>query len=266
VSTVPPSPRGSTAKATGEPGHPDHYSYAIYADPRTASSFDARRFGGPIGILLLEDQQRVIEAFLGDLAGLRVIDVGTGTGRAALALARRGACVTGVDASTEMLKVAAERAQESGLAIEFVPGDAHDLAYADRAFEAAVCLRVLMHTPDWKQCLAELCRVAGRRVVFDYPALGSLAALQAAARRIAHAAGRRVESYRVLSARSITRELERHGFHILAVHRQFVLPIACHKAIGSPRVTRVVEEALARIGLLRLAGSPVTVVAERCAS
>jgi hypothetical protein len=47
-------------------------------------------------------------------------------------------------------------------------------------------------------------------------------------------------------------------------HRQFVLPIALHKAIGSRAFTVGVETVLARIGLLRLVGSPVTVVAVRC--
>ncbi len=216
--------------------------------------------------MLGEEQERVLETFLGDVTGVRAIDVGTGTGRAALILARRGALVTGVDASIEMLKVAQGRAAEAGLQVVFAPGDAHALGFADGAFEMGVCLRVLMHAPDWKQCLAELCRVTSRRIVFDYPALCSLAALQAAGRRVLQAAGRRIEAYRVFSAASIRRELERNGFCIVARHRQFVLPIAFHKMIGSPGMTRAIEAVLARIGLLRLAGSPVTVMAERCES
>jgi len=50
------------------------------------------------------------------------------------------------------------------------------------------------------------------------------------------------------------------------VHRQFVLPIACHKLIGSRGATERIEGSLARLGLLRLLGSPVTLVADRCAS
>ena len=265
MSRARPSHEGPPA-AADHPGRSNHYSYVVYADPGTAASFDNRRFSGPIGALLLEEQARVLDAFLGDIAGLAVLDVGTGTGRAALALARRGASVTGVDASSEMLKIARARAKEEGLRITFGHADAHALGCSDRSFEVAVCLRVLMHAPDWKCCLAELCRVARHRIVFDYPAMVSVAALQAAGRHLAHSAGRRVEAYRVLSARSVARELERHGFRIANVHRQFVLPIALHKMIGSPSVTRRVEGALAQIGLLRLAGSPVTVVAERCES
>jgi len=246
--------------------HDDHYSYALYADAATAEGFDALRFGGPIGRLVAQSQERVILSFLPEIAGLRILDVGTGTGRAAIALARRGARVTGVDASAEMLAVAKRRATESGAEVVFETGDAHRLPFADRAFDAVTCLRVLMHTPGWRQALGELCRVAGGRVIFDYPAMASAAAVQAAARKVALAAGVDVEAYRVFSDRAIARELAAHGFRLRDRHRQFVLPIALHKRIGSAAITERLEGALARVGLRSLIGSPVTVVAERCAS
>src|SRR5688500_1340693 len=202
----------------------DHYSYSAYADPKMASGFDAKRFGGPIGNILLQDQERVLAEFLGDVSGKRVLDMATGTGRAALALARRVAIVTGIDASREMLTVARTRAADAGLTIEFAEGDAHALAFADRSFDAVVCLRMLMHVPDWRKALGELCRVTQQRLVFDYPAMGSAAALQAIWRRAALTMGQRVEAYRVFRASDVTRELERHGFRITSTHRQFVLP------------------------------------------
>jgi hypothetical protein len=122
-----------------------------------------------------------------------------------------------------------------------------------------------MHTPDWRRSLAELCRVADDRVVFDYPALLSAAALQAGARRVRHRLGARVEAYRVFSDRAVERELRRHGFRISDTHRQFVLPIALHKALGSAATTSRIERALASVGLRRLLGSPVTVAAHRVA-
>ena len=90
-----------------------------------------------------------------------------------------------------------------------------------------------MHTPDWRQSLGELCRVARNRVVFDYPALASAAALQALTRRVAAAAGARVEAYRVFSDRAVHATLRERGFRVIGSDRQFVLPIALHKAIGS---------------------------------
>jgi len=243
-----------------------HYSYSVYADRAMAESFDRTRFSGPIGRLLADTQEDVLANFLAPVPGRSVLDVGTGTGRAAIALAGRGALVTGIDASVEMLDVARERAQAANATVTFEQGDAHGLRYADRSFDAVVCLRVLMHTPDWRSSLAELCRVARDRVVFDYPALASAAALQAAARRVAHATGSRVEAYRVFSDRSVTAVLNANGYRRIGVHRQFVLPIALHKKLGSLAATRRIEGALAKVGLLDALGSPVTVVAQRCES
>ena len=244
----------------------DHYSYSVYADRAMAESFDRQRFSGPIGRLLAETQEEVLANFLAPVGGRSVLDVGTGTGRAAIALATRGAIVTGVDASAEMLAVAGERAQTAHVSVAFEQGDVHGLRYPDRSFDDVVCLRVLMHTPDWRSSLAELCRVARDRIVFDYPALASAAALQAATRNVAHAAGARVEAYRVFSDRSIAAVLEANGYCRTGSHRQFVLPIALHKRLGSLTTTQRIEGVLAKIGLRDAFGSPVTVVAQRCKS
>ena len=242
----------------------DHYSYRLYAERSMADRFDAMRFSGPIGTLLAESQEGVITSFLGPIDGRSIVDVGTGTGRAAIGLARGGARVTGVDASPEMLRVARDRAAAERLDVTFDVGDAHRLVYKDRAFDCAVSLRVLMHTPDWRRCLAELCRVSAERVVFDYPAALSAAALQAAGRHLLARAGRRVEAYRVMRGAAIREALGASGFRIERVHKQFVLPIAVHKLVGSRAFTRALEGTLAAVGLLRLFGSPVTVVAVRC--
>ena len=244
----------------------EHYSYSVYADPAMAERFDAMRFSGPIGQLIAETQEREIARFLAPLEGRRILDVGTGTGRAAIALAKRGAMVTGVDASAEMLQVAERRAREAGADVTFVRGDAHGLDFPDRSFDAVVCLRVLMHTPDWRASLRELCRVASDRVVFDYPSIASAAALQAVTRRVVHTVKPSVEAYRVFSAAGVARVLDGGGFEVGDEHKQFVLPIALHKAVNSASFTRGFEGMMERAGLMRLFGSPVTVLAQRCAS
>jgi SAM-dependent methyltransferase len=228
-----------------------------------ARSFDDARFGGPIGELVAAGQARVLQPVVASAKDGAVLDVGTGTGRAALIFARGGAQVTGVDASAEMLEVARQRAASERLQIAFEVCDAHALRFADRSFDVVVSLRVLMHSPQWRTSLSELCRVADRLVVFDYPSSRSVARLQSAWRRLLLRLGRRTEAYRVFSDREIADALGAHGFRIRSTHRQFVLPIALHKAIGSRRFTIGVESLLDRAGALALFGSPVTVVAHR---
>lgn len=253
-----------------------HYSYTHYANRQVAEGFDSLRFSGPIGELLLETQERLLLDTVAPLAedpvpgrpclGVRVLDVGTGTGRAAIGLARAGAIVTGVDASSEMLDVARARAAaltDVPMDITFDVGDAHALPFPPEHFDVAVSLRVLMHTPDWRRCVGELCRVSRRRVIVDFPALSSAAALESLVRHGRRAFGAKVESYRVMSERAVRAAFAAQGYRVIHVHRQFVLPIAVHKAMGSRRVTEGLERGLRAAGLLWLLGSPVTVVAER---
>lgn len=71
--------------------------------------------------------------------GATVLDVGCGTGRHAVELAKRGFRVTGVDFSPEMLRVARGKAAVEGVAVEFVEADARTLDLG-RSFDAAICL------------------------------------------------------------------------------------------------------------------------------
>jgi hypothetical protein len=101
-------------------------------------------------------------------------------------------------------------------------------------------------------------------VVLDYPSSHSVARLQSLWRRAVAACGGRTEPYRVFAPADIPSAIEQHGFRIRSVHRQFVLPIAIHKAINSRAATLRVEGWLRRLGLSARFGSPVTLMAERC--
>lgn len=81
--------------------------------------------------------------FLVDLLQLRpgqtVLDVGCGTGRHSVELARRGLTVTGLDISEGMLAQARARADSAGVDVRWVQADATDFDLG-RRFDAVVCL------------------------------------------------------------------------------------------------------------------------------
>jgi SAM-dependent methyltransferase len=66
---------------------------------------------------------------LGEVRGKRVLDLGCGTGQAAIALARQGATVIAIDASGDQIEVARERAARAEVRIEWHRGDLADLAF-----------------------------------------------------------------------------------------------------------------------------------------
>lgn len=72
-------------------------------------------------------------------ASLKIIDVGCGTGRHAIELAKRGYMVTGVDLSESQIKRAREKAEEAGVAIDFQIQDARALSF-DGEFDLAIML------------------------------------------------------------------------------------------------------------------------------
>jgi len=76
---------------------------------------------------------------LGLSPGARILDMGCGTGRHSVELARRGYRMTGVDQSAGMLSEARKAAQEAQVEVEWVQADARDFSRED-AFDAAICL------------------------------------------------------------------------------------------------------------------------------
>ncbi len=239
-----------------EPTARDHYSYSYYADPKTAASFDDRRFGGPIGELVAATQAKVLSNFVGRIQGRRILDVGTGTGRAALLFARGGASVTGIDASEEMLAVARQRAAADGLVATFAVGDAHALTFPDRSFDVAISLRVLMHTPDWRRCIAELCRVGDQLVIVDYPSARSVAALQSIGRRALASIGRSAEPYRVFSDADVAAGARFDAaFAYARCTTSSCCPSRCTRPSGGAGSRRASKGWLERAGLLESASA-----------
>jgi demethylmenaquinone methyltransferase/2-methoxy-6-polyprenyl-1,4-benzoquinol methylase len=98
--------------------------------------------------------------------GSTALDVATGTGDLAVALARRGAEVTGMDFAPAMLELARKKAP----GLRFEEGDALDLAYADGSFDAATVGFGARNFADLDRGLAEMARVVrpgGRVVVLE---------------------------------------------------------------------------------------------------
>lgn len=111
---------------------------------------------------------------LGDVRGLRILDLGCGGGQASIAFARQGAQVTGIDISAQQLRFARERMAAAGVTVDFRQVDATHLAgFADDHWDLIFSTATLHYVTPLAACLAECWRVlrpAGRLVFsVDHP-------------------------------------------------------------------------------------------------
>ena len=128
------------------------------------------------GVQLLPVSKVVVE-LAKPLAGRRVLDVGCGTGNAALLAAAEGAVVTGVDPAGRLLEVARRRAAEEGLQVEFLAGDAGGLPVGDGTADVVLSVFAVIFASEPEKAIAELVRVTaedGRIILTSWPPGGPL--------------------------------------------------------------------------------------------
>lgn len=114
-------------------------------------------------------ENRFVMDWLGDVRGLRVLDIGCGAGEGAVYFALRGAKVTAIDLSTGMLTVTGKVAARYGVSVKCVQAKAEDLGLPDSTFDIVYASNMLHHV-DMTACLGEVCRVlkpGGRFVSWD---------------------------------------------------------------------------------------------------
>ena len=101
----------------------------------------------------------------------RVLDAGCGSGQLAIAFAERGARVTGIDLSPEMIRRARNHARERGAEIEWRTGDVSQLADPLAVFDAINARVLFQFVPDVPATLRELRRVLrpGGRLLASVP-------------------------------------------------------------------------------------------------
>jgi ubiquinone/menaquinone biosynthesis C-methylase UbiE len=91
--------------------------------------------------------------------GMDVLDVACGTGNATIPAAKRAARVVGLDSSPGLLQLARELGADAMVEVDWVEGDAQDLAFGDDTFDRVISCFGHMFAPDHRRTAAELLRV-----------------------------------------------------------------------------------------------------------
>jgi ubiquinone/menaquinone biosynthesis C-methylase UbiE len=97
----------------------------------------------------------------GQLAeGSRILEVAPGPGYFCIELAKRGSySITGMDLSRTFVKMAAEKAADAGVRVQFVQGSASKMPFQKESFDFLLCRAAFKNFADPVGALQEMCRV-----------------------------------------------------------------------------------------------------------
>ena len=186
--------------------------------------------------------------------GMRVLDLACGLGRVTAPLAATGATIVGVDNAFAMLRAARTKTRRTGKKrASFAQGFAGMLPFADRAFDAVLCLGLLEHLPAWlqKATLAECMRVLEPRGALYLVLNNNRSLLLNAGKDNAHRQARQLPNgyYAGLVDReTLVGKLARAGARVSAIGSNghyAVLRHALHGRSVTPREARVAALAFA---------------------
>lgn len=226
------------------------------ADVETASVGYARRFDSPVGAWMLARQAEITLDLLRGFQGGSVLDVGGGHGQIALPLALRGYHVSVLASAPTAVADTLRPAVEAGT-VALLTGDLRNPPVEPKAFDVVLSYRLFAHAHDLAGLVAGLTRSARACVVVDYATTRSFNAaadlLFAAKKQVEH----NTRPFLVQPDADIEALFRQNGFLRRARRPQFFWPMALHRGLGSPALSRGLEGAAALLGLRAVFGSPV---------
>jgi SAM-dependent methyltransferase len=222
----------------------------------TASEAYAARFAGPTGAWFLEVQSAGVAHLLAGVDGgrLRTLEVGGGHGQLTGPFLAAGHCVV---VHGSRLACHRRRSRRPAPPPARVVSALWALPFADGSFDLVTGVRLLAHTEPWKDLVAEMARVSRGLVLVDFPVVG---ALHRAAPTL-FALKRRLEGntrpYFTYSVAEMEAAFRRLGLRPAGRIRQFLFPMAMHRALRSPGASARLEKWAQALGLTARYGSPV---------
>lgn len=232
------------------------------ADIATASDGYARRFTGGVGLWFLATQSRLTLELLRELpAGASILDVGGGHAQIAPALIEAGYEVTVAGSDPVCAARLGPWIAQGRCRFEAV--DIGALPYPDRSFDAVVCLRLLPHSVAWSSLIGELCRVARRSVVLDYPSVRSANVLSGLLFDLKRGIERNTREFKLFTPSQIKSAFADRGFVVRKERPQFLLPMVLHRWADQAALSKLAEAPWRLLGLTRWFGSPILLRADR---
>lgn len=227
-------------------------------DVHTSSEIYAKRFSSPAGRYLLDVQTTIVRDMLRPWPGASVLDIGGGHGQISTPLAADGYRVTALASTPSAFGRPAS--QGSGK-ITCVSGDLLRPPFADKSFDVVTAIRLMAHMKEWPQLLEASCRIARTAVIVDF-------AIPGGANRLADAffpAKKWLEGdtrrFAVIDAAAVSKAFADSGFRIERSTGQFVFPMAVHRALNTPIISKTIEATARAIPFAASIANPVLALA-----
>ena len=99
-----------------------------------------------------------------NVKGLNILDIGCGGGLLAEELTKKGANVTGLDASKKTINIAKQHAKESNLNINYVCSTLESFIEEDKnKYDCIICFELIEHIPDQKKLVLDISKVSKKK-------------------------------------------------------------------------------------------------------
>lgn len=225
------------------------------ADIETASDDYATRFSGAVGNYFLEVQAQITLDLLKDLPHASILDVGGGHAQLTMPLANNGHEVT-VTGSADICRARLDRSCAPG-SFQYMTCDSLNLPFQDNQFDVVMAFRLLPHTKQWQRLIQEMCRVARKAIILDYPDKRSANILYDLLFDLKKNMEGNTRTYTLFSRNELHDELIKNHFTPPLFRPEFFVPMVIHRKLKNPAISRTLEAISQIIGLTSLFGSPI---------
>ena len=228
-------------------------------DIESASADYASRFAGRAGEYMLSTQSDCVASVLKDYEGGTLLDVGGGHGQLVGLYESLGInyTVQGSDEACFDFALSELKPERK------IVSDLRQIPQKDTSVDVVIAVRLITHLDDWQVVLREMCRVARKAVVIDYPPRRSLNVLAPLLFTVKKNIEGNTRTFSNFSRSDFQETFEDAGFHTDMSVNQFFFPMVIHRLLKGRAVSRIIEKLSRMLGLTWALGSPTILRAVR---
>jgi ubiquinone/menaquinone biosynthesis C-methylase UbiE len=231
------------------------------ADIETASDDYATRFSGAIGNYFLEVQAQITLDLLKDLPHASILDIGGGHAQLTMPLTNNGHEVT-VTGSADICRARLDCSCPPG-SFQYLTCDSLNLPFEDKQFDVVMAFRLLPHTKQWQRLIQEMCRIARRAIILDYPDKRSANILYDLLFDFKKNMEGNTRTYTLFSRQELRDELKINHFNTPVFRPEFFVPMVVHRKLKNPAISKILESISQYSGLTKMLGSPIILRSDR---